>query len=82
MGKKNPNLCTTAESLTKGKGSLYRISGLFKGKARVCWIDYMEKDIFRAITAACWVEEEQHMNFNLREVASGKVNIMCIERGE
>ena len=80
--KRNPNLCTTHKSLTKGKGSLYRVSGLFAGKARVCWIEHMEKDIYQATTAACWVDEEVSERFRLEGLLTGKINIMCIERGE
>ncbi len=80
--KKNPNLCTTHESLTKGEGSLYRISGLFKGKARVCWVYHVEKDVYGATTAACQVDNEKTEYFKIKNAKSGKINIMCIERGE
>lgn len=80
--KRNPNLCTTRESLLKGTGSLFRISGLFEGKARVCWVAHLAGDIFSATTAACSVEDEESLNFSLHAVKSGKINIMCIERGK
>lgn len=80
--KKNPNLCVTKESLIRGEGSLYRISGLFKGKARVCWVGHMGGDNFQATTAACHVEDEESMKFTLKDASVGEVNIMCIERGK
>lgn len=77
MSKKNPQLCTTEKSLTSGF-SLYRISGLFDGKARVCWIEKNRNGTYKAIGACV----HKDLNFKLEDVQSGKINIMCIERGE
>lgn len=78
--KRNPNLCTTVESLTKGKySSLFRISGLFKGKARVCKVIYYGGGVFQATTV---VGKPAKRIFNIEDVVAGKINIMCIERGE
>lgn len=76
--KKNPNLCTTVESLTKGKDSIFRISGLFEGRARVCWLD-KTRNGFLAVTVS---GNKESVVFKLEDVQSGKINIMCIERGE
>lgn len=77
--KKNPQLCTTAESLTKGLRSLYRISGLFEGKARVCTLVQLTQTKFQAIT--CTGKPTKKI-FGIKSVEDGRINIMCIERGE
>lgn len=79
MSKKNPNLCTTPESLTKGLRSLYRISGLFEGKARVCTLIRLSPNQFQAVTCTGKIQKRI---FALTSVVNGKINIMCIERGE
>lgn len=77
--KRNPNLCTTRESLLKGTGSLFRINGLFYGKARVCRVIYYGGRNYQAITLSGAIEKRV---FNINDVRDGKINIMCIERGE
>lgn len=81
MSKKNPNLCTTHESLTKGENSLYRISGLYEGKARVCVIMPTKfRRVFKARTVGGKVTGDRA--FHIDKVTKGDINIMCIERGE
>lgn len=77
--KKNPNLCTTHKSLTKGKCSIFRVSGLFAGKARVCRLVYIGAGNFQAIKLS---GETLIRSFNIKDVQDGKINFMCLERGE
>lgn len=77
--KKNPNLCTTVESLTKGFHSVFRISGLFEGKARLCTLIYYGLDDFQAVTIT---GKPVKRIFDIADVKKGNINIMCIERGE
>lgn len=77
--KLNPNLCTTHESLTKGFASIYRVSGVFEGKARVCSLMHLAEGLYHATTLAGIPQKKV---FHLDKVKSGEINIMCIERGE
>jgi hypothetical protein len=84
LDKKNPNAIKTLDKLDNR--SLFRVGGLFEGKARVCKVaftdaaGYVPSVIF--ITMAGPVGsvtlEEVVLTNKLR---SGEVTIMCIERG-
>ncbi len=80
--KVNKNLITDLDKGIQGN-SLYRVYGLFKGKAKVCYLTTLGCDV--KVIKACGGSDFFLMlskNSLKKKIDSGEVKIMCIERND
>lgn len=72
---------TRLDQITYGADDIFRVAGVFEGKARVCWIDRLSDgrvQIMR-VNGGHVVELYRSKEFE-EKLLTGKIRIMCMER--